>query len=89
MHIISNIWLAIFVVTLLALAIATIALVVQGFRRHYVWGLAILFVPFSVAAFALLHWDRARRPFLLWAGATAALTIEILLTVMLKSIFGQ
>lgn len=43
---------------------ATIWLAVVAFRKSVLWGLGTLFVPFCSLVFAALHWQEAKKPFL-------------------------
>lgn len=43
---------------------ATIWLAVVAFRKSVLWGLGTLFVPFCALVFAALHWQEAKKPFL-------------------------
>ena len=66
----------IFAIALLALAAvigvsASLWLVVQAFRRHVGWGLAVLFVPLANLVFSIVHWAEAKRPFFLGLLAVA------------------
>lgn len=44
--------------------VANIWLLVQAFRVSLLWGLAYLFLPFAGLVFLVVHWQEARRPFL-------------------------
>jgi hypothetical protein len=37
--------------------------VVVAFQRHFLWGLAVLFVPLGHLVFLIKAWEEARRPF--------------------------
>jgi hypothetical protein len=43
-------------------------LLVLAFREHILWGLGSLFVPFVGLIFAVMHWAKAGRPFLIALG---------------------
>ncbi|MGE5153865.1 MAG: hypothetical protein ACM3ST_07605 [Bdellovibrio bacteriovorus] len=63
--------------TLLVIGWVWLVSVAWGQRRA--WGLAVLLVPPTGLAFTLLHWPRARRPFLLGlVGLVAAATPPVL-----------
>lgn len=49
----------------LIMLIGNIMFLVAGFRMHVGWGLALLFLPFAGLLFLILHWDEAKRPFLI------------------------
>lgn len=42
-----------------------ISLLILAFREHILWGLGSLFVPFVALIFAIMHWGKAGRPFLI------------------------
>lgn len=42
-----------------------IQLIIAAFRTSILWGLGYLFVPFVALIFIIVHWDVAKRPFLL------------------------
>jgi hypothetical protein len=42
-----------------------VGLLVAAFRESFVWGLGCLLLPIVGLLFMVLHWDRARKPFLL------------------------
>lgn len=56
-------------------AVTSLWLVVIAFRKHVLWGLASLFVPFAVLAFAIKHWDETRKPFLISLGSGVVSTV--------------
>ena len=45
--------------------VGVIGVLVQAFRAGLLWGLLSLFLPIVYLVFALTHWDKAGRPFLL------------------------
>jgi hypothetical protein len=46
--------------------IALIVLLVRAFETNILWGLAVLFLtPFLLHVFAFVHWERAKKPYLL------------------------
>ncbi len=55
-------FLAILFILKLIFIVAGIAFVVQGFRVHWGWGLANLFVPFAFIPFCIIHRRAARVP---------------------------
>lgn len=40
-------------------------LLVRGFRESIWWGLAMIFLPFAWLIFVAVHWDEAKKPFLI------------------------
>ncbi len=88
MGLISGIWGFVVVVTLLVLVVASIWLLVQAFAEHFLWGLAVLFIPMAYVVFAALNWEKSGRPFLLGLAATGALLVEALITGGFGALFG-
>jgi len=78
MQFIENIWFFLSVLTLLVIVVTWIWLVVRAFQEHWLWGIATVVMPASGTLFAVLHWDRTRRPMLIGLVATAAFFIELL-----------
>ncbi len=64
----------------LAWLLASIWLVVVAFKRSAAWGLVVLLVPFAAVAFAVRHWQSARKPFLASLGAAAAASLLFLVS---------
>lgn len=64
--------------------VAFIWLVVIAFRENLIWGfLVFLFSPLSAIAFAIYHWEEAKKPFLVY------LTVMLIFSVMLFSAFRK
>ena len=42
-----------------------IILLIKAFQTHILWGLGSLFVPFVSLIFVIMHWDIAKKPFLM------------------------
>ncbi len=40
-------------------------LIIRAFQTSIWWGLGYLFIPFASLAFWIIHWDVAKRPFLM------------------------
>ena len=62
--------LTILAITILAIAalfslIAGIWFLVVAFKEHILWGLAVIFLPLAALIFLIMHWEEAKRPFLL------------------------
>lgn len=55
-------------------------LVVQAFREHIAWGVLVVlssFLPILWMAFVVIHWDRAKRPFLLLLAGTGTFAYQL------------
>ncbi|MGH8081745.1 MAG: hypothetical protein ACREP7_14315 [Lysobacter sp.] len=61
--------------------VGTLWLLVLAFMENILWGVIAFFVPPALLVFAIMHWDRARIPFLLNVGGIAM----ALLSVMARS----
>ena len=61
---IATILVVVAVLAAIASTVFSIWLVAIAFRRHVLWGLASLFLPFAVIVFAVKHWEESRKPFL-------------------------
>jgi hypothetical protein len=58
--------------------IATIWLVVQGFRVHWAWGLANLFLPFANLVFCFVHPKESKIPLILFGIVLVLLLILLI-----------
>ena len=59
-----------------------IILLIKAFQTHILWGLGSLFVPFVSLVFVIMHWDVAKKPFLM---GLLSIPFYIAGTVMLPS----
>jgi len=66
---------------LLASSIFGIWMLVLSFRTSVMWGLAVLFLPFAVVVFAIVHWQECKKPFLWYMGTSVAGFMLIFMTV--------
>jgi hypothetical protein len=67
----------IFLLLLAALAclVATasfIWLAIVAFKKHILWGLAVLFLPLAPIVFAIMNWHESKKPFLINVGSSLA-----------------
>ncbi|MEX1365583.1 MAG: hypothetical protein AB1Z98_20815 [Nannocystaceae bacterium] len=60
------------------LTISSLWIIVQAFKEHVSWGVAVLVVPLVYVVFSVLNWKYSRRPFLLGLAAGVALFVELL-----------
>lgn len=74
--------------TLFVFSLSLVWLIIQAFRRHYLWGLAVLFLPIAQIVFAVAYWDRARRPVLVGLVSLTAFLVVILVTQMVQGLVG-
>ena len=42
-----------------------IVLMIRAFQTHILWGLGYIIVPFVSLIFVIMHWDVAKKPFLM------------------------
>lgn len=61
----SMILLLVLIVGVVLSFVAGLWFLVVSFRQSIVWGLACLFVPFASIVFLIMHWQEAKKPFLL------------------------
>lgn len=55
--------------------------VVIAFKEHILWGFGCLFVPLVIIVFGIMHWDKAKKPFLVY------IITSIIMGVMYVKIF--
>ena len=68
---------ALIIIAWLVLFVTGIWLVVIGFQRSILWGLAVLFIPFAGLIFVIMYWQDAKKPFLISLGAFAVFVAGI------------
>ena len=88
MEAIANIWTILIVLTALVFTITYFWIVVQAFKEHLLWGMAVLLVPVVYLVFSILIWKHSRRPFLIGLAAGMAIVIELLITKLFQAIVG-
>jgi len=62
-----------FLLATLACLVATasfIWLAIVAFKKHILWGLAVLFLPLAPIVFAIMNWHESRKPFLISVGSS-------------------
>jgi hypothetical protein len=60
----SNLALLIVCIGIGVFALGSLWLIVEAFREHVGWGLAVLLLPIATLAFLVHAWQRAKQPFL-------------------------
>jgi len=68
------------IVTLVLFAIAMLSylwLMVEGFKQHVMWGIGIFFIPLVSIIFAIMHWQKAKTPFLINLVATILIVVVL------------
>lgn len=50
-------------------------LMVEGFKKHVLWGLGILLIPFVPLIFTIMNWQKAKKPFLINLASTILIVI--------------
>jgi len=70
------------VIGLIIAVVYGIILLIKAFQTHILWGLGSLFVPFVSLVFVIMHWDVAKKPFLM---GLISIPFYISGTVMLPS----
>ena len=76
MGFIGLLWFLVSIVSL----VGFVWLCVLAFKEHVGWGLAVLFLsPVAAVVFAIKHWQESKKPFLIYAGSTAAFFVLAIL----------
>lgn len=57
-----------------------IILLVKAFKTSIWWGLAYLFIPFAALVFVIVHWQVAKKPFLMSLISIPLILIGLLLS---------
>lgn len=68
--------------------VSFIWVVVIAFKENVLWGLGCLFVPLIIIVFGIVHWDKARKPFLVYIITSiilAAMYVKIIYAVVSES----
>lgn len=88
MDLIAGFWNLVVCLTAAVLVFSAAWLVIQAFREHVLWGMAVLFIPFAYAVFAVLDWEHSRKPFMIGVVSLAALIVELLLLGGFQRLLG-
>lgn len=64
---------------LIPMLVGSIWLLVTAFQESILWGLGTLLVPFVGIIFVIMHWDAAKKPFLIWAAGFVPYIIGMIL----------
>ena len=75
----ESIYIAMTVIAIVSL-IAFGFILVSGFKRSVLWGLAVLLIPFAVLVYAYKYWAEVKKPFLVYA-ACSVLSIGLVFKV--------
>lgn len=60
------------VVVSIAALVAFIILLISSFKRHVLWGLAVLLLPFATLVYGIKYWKEVKKPFLAYVAANLA-----------------
>jgi len=52
-------------------------LMIEGFKKHVMWGIGIFFIPLVAIVFAVMNWQKAKIPFLTYLIASILLVAAI------------
>jgi hypothetical protein len=69
----------VFAMGLIGMAFTNLWLLVIAFRESVGWGLGSMFLPFVSWIFVILHWDDAKRPFLMHLGFAGVVGLAALM----------
>lgn len=61
--------------------VSFIWVVVIAFKEHILWGFGCLFVPLVIIIFGIIHWDKVKKPFLVY------IIVSIIMAVLYVKIF--
>lgn len=53
------------IIAVLIILVGGILFLIESFKESIIWGLACLFISPVALAFTVLHWDVAKKPFLM------------------------
>lgn len=62
--------------------------VVIAFKEHILWGFGCLFVPLVIIVFGIVHWNKAKKPFMIYIICSLILTVmyvKIIYSVVTES----
>jgi hypothetical protein len=60
-------------------AVGGIWLIVVAFQESVLWGLGSIFVPFVGLIFVIMHWNVAKKPFLINIGGALLMVLGVVL----------
>ncbi len=63
-----------------------IMFLIAAFRESVLWGLAVIFVPFASLAFLIIHWQEAKKAFLL---QIVGVILSIMAAVLMPNLISQ
>jgi len=69
-----------FIAVMVLFAIAMFSylwLIIEGFKKHVLWGLGIFFIPLVSIIFAIMHWQAAKKPFLINLFASVLIVVVL------------
>ncbi len=66
------------IIGFVVLAIGNILFLIAAFSESVLWGLACLFVPVVGLFFLIIHWDKAKTPFLIELAGTGIVLLGFL-----------
>ena len=52
-------------------------LIIEIFKESVGWGLACLLIPIATLAFVAMHWEVAKRPFLVYASGWGLILLSV------------
>lgn len=74
-------YIAVIVIGGLFSVIGSIMFVVAAFRTSALWGLAVLLLPFAGFVFLCMHWEEAKKPFLINLAGTLMCFVGMMMTL--------
>ncbi|MDB6025257.1 MAG: hypothetical protein JWM68_1480 [Verrucomicrobiales bacterium] len=67
----------------IVILVGTIMFLIAAFSESILWGLGSIFVPFVALVFLCMHWDVAKRPFLIKLAGLAVVAVGVVLMMMM------
>jgi len=84
----ATIGMILLVIGLVVMLVGGIWLLVVAFKESIWWGLGSLFIPFVSLIFAIMHWSKASKPFLIAIGGMVVYFIGIFMSGALQGMSG-
>jgi len=67
--------------------ISFIWVVVIAFKQDIIWGLGCLFIPLIIIVFGIMHWDKCKKPFLIYV--VTSIVLGVMYFKIVYAVFSQ
>ena len=71
----------------IASLISFIWVVVIAFKEDVIWGLGCLFIPLIIIVFGIMHWDKCKKPFLVYV--ITSIVLGVMYFKIVYAVFSQ